>query len=418
MRRVLVNGRLFDGNETVVKQNAALLIEGGKIAEIEIELADEDLRHLMDKWSAEEVYDLDGSLVMPGLIDSHIHLDMHGMADTYDENLIEDKLRSIRAAKEMEKTLFSGVTTVRNCGSVNWIDITVKEAVEKEIIAGPRILTSGKIICITSAGTEYFDGLYREADGYDGFKEAAREQLKMGADLLKIMATGAIMNPGGVPGATQPDIEEIKAVVEEANKLDKKVAAHAHGAEGMKNAINAGVDTIEHGTFADDEAHRMMIEHDIYLVPTLAPDYYMARHGKAGGVAPFMIEKLKEKRISRIKALHRAVESGVKIAVGSDAGTPYNYHMNNPNELMVLVKEGIMGPGRALVCATRNSSRACGLDKEVGTLEEGKLADLIVVKGNPLEQIEDITSEENIVLVMKEGNVYKNRLNEKDKSNY
>ncbi len=404
------NARLFDGRETGLKENAALLVEKGKIAGLQWGLNEEEMLNLENKWGAGKVYNVEGKILMPGLIDSHIHLDMKGLADTYEENLVEDKLRSVRAAKEMENTLMAGITTVRNCGSVNWIDVTVKEAVGRGFIPGPRILTSGKIICITSAGTEYFDGLYREADGYDGFKEAAREQLKMGVDLLKIMATGAIMNPGGVPAATQPDIEEIQAVVEEAEKLNKKVAAHAHGAEGIKNAVIAGVDTIEHGTFADEEAHRMMIEHGVYLVPTLAPDYFMALHGLEGGVAPFMIKKLKEKRVSRLEALHRAVESGVKIAAGSDAGTPYNYHGKNASELIVMVEEGIMSPAQALICATRCSAEACGLLEKTGTVEEGKCADLIVVEGDPFSDIKEITEEENMVLVMKEGAVYKDKI--------
>ncbi|MFW5983196.1 MAG: amidohydrolase family protein [bacterium] len=405
---MLKNANLFNGKEKNLKEKAAILIENERITKILEAPSDEDISALSKEYEVGEIIDVKEHVVMPGLIDCHIHLDMHGMADTFDENFVEDKLRSIRAAKEMEKTLMCGITTVRNCGSVNWIDITVKEAIDRGIIHGPRVLTSGKIICITSSGTDYFCDLYREADGYVGFKNAAREQIKMGADFLKIMATGAIMNPGSVAGATQPDLEEIVAVVEEAGKLNKKVAAHAHGAEGIKIALEAGVDTIEHGTFADDEVHQMMIDKQVYLIPTLAPDYYMTKFGKKGGVAPFMVEKLKEKKEARIESLSRAVQNGVKIAVGSDAGTPYNYHKNNANELMVIVNEGIMSAADALVCATNNSSEACGISDNVGTLEPGKIADIVVVKGNPLANIEVLTRSENILLVMKEGVKFKN----------
>ncbi len=406
MDLVLTNGRLFDGHE--VFENATVIVRDGKIFRVidEDEKSQSNIKEISYKQDR-KYYDLKGQTIIPGLIDSHVHVDLHGMADTYDENLVEDKLRAIRAAQEMQQTLMSGITMVRSVGSVNWIDLSVKEAIEQGFIEGPRMLTSGKILCITAPGSEYFNGLYQEANGYDGFKEAARDQLKRGADLLKIMATGAIMNPGGVAGAEQPDVDEIRAVVEEAEKLNKKVAAHAHGAQGIKNAIEAGVHTIEHGTFADDESHQMMINHGVYLIPTLAPDYFMSVNGEEGGVAPFMIEKLKHKKEVRKKNLKKAIQRGVKIAIGSDAGTPYNFHGNNAREMWLMVEEGMMTPKEAIASGTRISAEACGLIDQLGTLEMGKMADLVVVNGNPLEDIGLLLEKQNMNLIMKAGQVVK-----------
>ncbi|MDZ4132470.1 MAG: amidohydrolase family protein, partial [Dethiobacteria bacterium] len=171
-----------------------------------------------------EVLELGGKTIIPGLIDAHIHMDLHGMGNTYEENLVEDKLRTIRALKEMQDTLKNGITTVRNVGSVNYIDFAVKEAIESGLFAGPRIITCGKIISMTAAGNDYFLGMYREADGCDEVRKATREQIKAGADCLKLMATGAYMNPGGVPGAPQLGRAEIAVVVEEATKLGLRVA--------------------------------------------------------------------------------------------------------------------------------------------------------------------------------------------------
>jgi len=349
--------------------------------------------------------DLTGKTIMPGLIDAHVHLDMHGMPDTYHESLVEDKLRTIRASIEMANTVRSGITTVRNAGSANFIDIAVKRAVDEGLVTGPRILASGRIICMMTAGSEYFQGLYREADGVDENRRAAREQLKEGADLLKVMATGAIMNPGGTPGAPHLNMEEIRAVVEEGEKTGKHTAAHAHGAEGIKNAIKAGVRTIEHGTLADEEALKMMADRGVFLISTLCSNFWMLNNATQNGVPQFMFQKAEEVSKIRVDNLHRALQAGVQVAMGTDAGTPYNYHGRNAMELVQYVEKNIMDPMQAITASTQGAADAIGLESEIGTLQPGKQADILILSADPVHNIRCLLDLDSIHCVLKGGEV-------------
>lgn len=399
--KIIRGAKLFDGTGKHFDKPVIVINDEGRIEYV----GEKQYYQVVE--SDAQIIDVKDKFILPGLIDCHIHMDSHGMPDTFAENFVEDKLRSIRVAKEMEDTLMAGFTTVRNAGSANFIDFSVKEAINKGWAMGPRILTSGKILSITCSGTEYFAGLYRLADGYDEFKKAAREQLKMGADFLKVMATGAFMNPGGVPGAEQTDLRELEAIVEEANKLGKKVAAHAHGAQGIKNAIKAGVYTIEHGSFIDEEGIEMMLDKGIYLVPTLAVDYFWKVHGVEGGVPEHMVEKAKQTEEASMTALRKAVKAGVKIAMGTDAGTPYNHHGLNAIELVLMVEKGLMTPEQAIIMATKTASEACDIAEDTGTLEKGKYADLIVVDGDPFKDIKILIATNKIQMVMKEGDIVK-----------
>ena len=348
-----------------------------------------------------EEVDLDGHWIIPGLIDCHIHMDLYGFGDTFQENLVEDKLRTLRSAKLMSDTLCAGFTTIRNVGTVNHIDFAVKAGIEAGYFKGPRICTSGKIISMTCSGTEYFDGMYRVADGVDDCRKAAREQLKEGADCLKLMATGAVMNPGGVPGAAQLNEDEIRAVVEEGLKLGKHTAAHAHGADGIINAVNAGVRTIEHGTMADERAIESMAAAGTYLVPTMSlHDLFMAH---IDTVPEFMIEKSTRMQDDYIDIVKQAVKAGVPIAMGTDAGTNYNYHGNNAAEIVYLVEKEILSPMTAIQASTRIAAEAIQMADRVGTLEPGKLADFIVLDRDPVEKIRTLAEPKHIHQVFKGG---------------
>jgi imidazolonepropionase-like amidohydrolase len=326
---------------------------------------------------------------------------LHGMANTYEENLVEDKLRAIRTAKAMDTTLRKGITTVRNAGSVNHIDFAVKEAVASGWCAGPRILTCGRIISMTASGNEYFKGMYCEADGVDEVRKAARLQLKAGADFLKVMATGAYMNPGGDPGAVQLNIDELKVIVEEAGKLGLRVAAHAHARQGIINAIQAGVCSIEHGSFMDDEVIELMLQHDVYLVPTFVAGYHMLKNGLKKGVPAHMVEKNLKTREIRGNNLRKAIQSGIKVAFGSDAGTNYNFHGDNALELVLLVREGFMSPVEAIRSGTGLAAAVLGLEDLVGTVEKNKMADLLVVNGSLEANLEPLV--DGVSMVFKEG---------------
>jgi imidazolonepropionase-like amidohydrolase len=385
MIKVFKGAILHDGSGQKPLEKAVLIVEDDTISSVsiagQVEIPPEA-----------EIIDVTGKTILPGLIDCHIHMDLHGLADTNEENFVEDKLRSIRAARDMETTLRKGITTVRNVGSVNHIDFAVKEAINRGWCSGPRVLTSGQIISMTARGNDYFLGMYREADGVDEVRKAAREQLKAGADFLKVMATGAYMNPGGSPGAVQFNLDELKVIVEEAGKLGLRVAAHAHARQGIINAVLAGVRTIEHGSFIDDEGIELMLKKNVFLVPTYVAGYHMLKNGLEKGVPRFMIEKNENMRETRGKSIQKAFAAGVKVAFGSDAGTSYNYHGSNALELVLWVREGFMSPRDAICSGTRIAAEALGIDDRVGTLEQGKLADFLVVDGtleNTLEPLLD-----------------------------
>jgi len=394
MRTVYSGATLIDGRGGEPVKNACLVVENGAIQDVgqvgAVAVGPKD-----------QVVDCGGKFIVPGLIDCHIHMDLHGFGDTYQENLVEDKLRTLRAARQMTDTVRAGFTTVRNVGSVNHIDFAVKAGIEAGYFAGPRIYTAGRIISMTCSGTEYFAGMYRAADGPEECRKAAREQLKAGADLLKVMATGAVMNPGGVPGAPQLDCDEMRAIVAEGWKLGRHTAAHAHGAAGIRNAVAAGVRTIEHGTMADDEAIAVMAANNVFLVPTMALHDCFERH--ADKIPAFIIEKSRQMQKAYIGIVQKAIAEGVKVALGTDAGTNYNHHGRNAAEILYWVKENIMTPLEAITAATRTASQAIMADTLVGTLETGKMADFIILAADPLADIRILADRRQIGAVYKGG---------------
>ena len=385
---------LIDGSGDAPIEDAVLLIKGECI-----EAAGP--KHSVEVPNEAQVINADGMHIIPGLIDAHIHLELHGMADTFQENLVEDKLRTLRAANEMQATLEAGFTTVRNVGSANGIDFAVKQGIDAGYSKGPRIITAGRIISMTCSGTEYFSGMYRIADGVDECRKAAREQLSEGADCLKVMATGAVMNPGGVPGAAQLNVDEMRAVVEEGQKLGKHTAAHAHAAQGIINAVDAGCRTIEHATLADKPAIAAMAEAGAYMVPTMSLHQFFQTHPDE--VPSFMVEKSKAIMREYVDAVKAALKAGVKLAMGTDAGVNFFYHGLNAAEIVYYVDAGIMPPLQAITTATKNTAEAIMLSDVIGTLEPGKLADLVVLKKDPMTDISVLADKANIAMVFKGG---------------
>jgi imidazolonepropionase-like amidohydrolase len=292
---------------------------------------------------------------------------------------------------------------VRDVGSREHISISLGRAIRDGVIPGPRTLAAGLAICMTG-GHAWFIG--RQADGPVEVVKAVREQIDKGADVIKLITTGGVLTPGASPGSPQLTFEEIQAAVREAAQARRRVAAHAHGAEGMKNAILAGVHSIEHGTLLDNDALKLFLLHKTFLVPTLSAIQSGVEYGKTGGMPEDAFRKVVMLGDRQKVNFQKAVNAGVRIAMGTDAGTPFNPHGRNGQELRRMVELGLT-PTDAIRAATSSASSLLGLDQQIGSVEPGKLADLIVVDGNPLEDIALLENPNRIVTVIQEGEIVK-----------
>ncbi len=376
---------------------ATVVIEGACISAV-----GSDARITIPKGAT--VIEGEGSALLPGLIDCHIHYCLDAGPDSI-RSLEQDDptVTAVKAVTHARATLEGGVTTVRDVGSRDHISISVTRAIRAGIIPGPRTLNAGLAICMTG-GHAWFIG--RQADGTDDVVKAVREQIRAGADVIKFIATGGVLTPGVSPGAAQLTLNELTAGVEEAARAGRRVAAHAHGAQGMKNAIRAGVHSIEHGTLLDDEAIALFLKHRTFLVPTLSAIQSGCEMGKQGGMPDYAVQKSIALGDEQRKTFRKAVKAGVRIAMGTDAGTPFNPHGRNAQELRRMVEFG-MTPMMAIKAATASAAALLGLDHEIGTIEAGKRADLILVNGNPLDDIALLQEPTNVVYVIQDGRIVK-----------
>jgi imidazolonepropionase-like amidohydrolase len=347
--------------------------------------------------------DLRGGYVLPGLIDAHVHLAGSGEADS--QFRAEDGPMTLKILSNAQKNLAAGITTVRDLGGWNELEFTVRDWIQRGEFAGPRMCLAGRFISITEAGADYYEGMYRVADGVDEVRRAVREQVKHGADLVKIGVTGAVLVEGGEPGATHFTEDEIRALVQEAGRFGRRVAAHAHGADGIRKALAAGVHTIEHGTFLhqDPAAIQFMAEHGIFLLPTLKVGWDII-HAKESNIPEWIMEKNRATQADAELSLRMAYEAGVPIAMGSDVGTPLNYHGENGLEIHWMAQAG-MSAMDAVTAATGSAARALGWETWMGTLEKDKAADLIVVDASPLDDLRVLADGSHLKFVMKDGRV-------------
>ena len=356
-----------------------------------------------------EIYSLQGMTLLPGLIDCHVHI----FADAGPEGRINSReppgLALLRAAYHARCTLEAGITTIRDLGGQEHMEFALRQAIAEGYCNGPRMVLAGKLLSMTSAGADAFRGMYREADGADEVRKAAREQLKAGADVIKVMATGAVMTPGEQPGVSQFTFEEMSAAAEEAHKVGRKMAAHAHGSTGILTAVQAGADTIEHGSLLCEspEAIRLMAERRVFLVPTLATSA-MTTHGSE--IPSFMAENDRRLGDAPQRSVRAALDAGVPIATGTDAGVPFVRHGDNANELVLMVEAGL-SPMQSIVASTSNAALALGLQDEIGAIEIGKCADLLIIDGDPLADISVLTHKERIRMVMQNGCIVVEKLN-------
>jgi imidazolonepropionase-like amidohydrolase len=352
------------------------------------------------------VIDLGNKTLLPGLIDAHTHLTGNPEDAGYSSIAISVPRSALSGAKNARLTLKAGFTTVRNVGAEGYSDIALRDAINDGDVPGPRILASGPALGITGGhcddtmhAPEYKSVGMGVADGVDEVIKRTRQNIKYGADVIKICATGGVLSMGDDPRVSQYSAEELKAIVSEAHRLGRKVAAHAHGGDGIRLAVLAGVDSIEHGSFIDDEGIRLMKEHKTWLVPTVYLGDWLIDNAAAIRLPKQMLEKAKVVLPTARINIAKAIKAGVPVAFGTDAAV-YPHGLNG-REFAVLVKLG-MTPIQAIRSATVNASQLLGWADKVGALEAGKFADIIAVDGEPLK---DVGALEHVQWVMKGGAV-------------
>ncbi len=392
MKLAFRHARVIDGLGRA-RERATLLVQDDRIAAIG------DDREVTVPRGA-RVIDARGMTVLPGLIDCHVHLCLGGDADVLRAIREEDPaLTLLKAARSARTTLESGFTTVRDLGFRDHSIFSLRQAIQDGLLPGPRILAAGLVVCMTGGHARFIG---READGPVEVVAAVREQLARGAEVIKFIASGGVLTPGTSPESAQMTPEELGAGMAEARRAGRRVAAHAHGAEGMKNAIRAGAHSIEHATLMDDEAAALMREQGVFMVPTLSAIARTADCGLNCGIPETTVHKARTMRARHEASFKKAHRSGIPIALGTDAGTPFNHHGENAQELDRMVALG-MSPMEAIVAATASAARLLGIEHLVGTIEVGKQADLLIVDGNPLKKISLLRDRDRIVGVIQAG---------------
>lgn len=400
------NGTLIDGNGGEPVENAAVLIKDRTILDIgqedSFKVPDGEIKRL----------DAQGGFILPGFIDCHVHMMFNGFR--FENPLYTPlSLYFYEAVRNLEKTLETGVTTARDAGMA---DYGVKMAVEEGLIIGPRLQISVMPLSITGGHFDLqlksgktvktsYPGLPESVcDGPEEVRKRVREVLRAGAEVVKVMVTGGVISANDSPEHPQFTREELRIIVEEASYRNLPVMAHAHGSSGVKNALNAGIKSIEHGTYLDEECIQLLLENDAWLVATQLAHWSNLELLEDGELPDFSQEDARKVAMNSHKSMKKAYQAGVKIVMGTDSGIAP--HGQNLRELGYLCDIG-MTPMEAIQAGTKNAAELVGMDKKIGTLEKGKLADVIISQNDPIKDIKSLGSHENIVLVMKEGKVFK-----------
>lgn len=400
------NGTLIDGNGGEPVENAAVLIKDRTI----LDIGDEDSVKVPDG----EIKRLDaqGGFILPGFVDCHVHMMFNGFR--FENPLYTPlSLYFYEAVRNLEKTLETGVTTVRDAGMA---DYGVKKAVEEGLINGPRLQISVMPLSITGGHFDLqlksgktvktsYPGLPESVcDGPEEVRKRVREVLRTGAEVVKVMTTGGVISANDSPEHPQFTMEELRIIVAEASYRDLPVMAHAHGSSGVKNALNAGIKSIEHGTYLDEECIQLLLENDAWLVATQLAHWSNLELLEDGELPDFSQEDARKVAMNSHKNMKKAYQAGVKIVMGTDSGIAP--HGQNLRELGYLCDIG-MTPMEAIQAGTKMAAELMGMGEVIGTLEKEKLADVVISKTDPLQDIKSLGNHENIVVVMKDGKVFK-----------
>lgn len=413
---MILDANMIDGTGKEIVSHVNVLVGGGKIAEINNR--DDAEKVWKTKYPESETIRADGMYLLPGLMDSHLHV--HGYAKE-DPTVVKlwhlttnPTMKMFHAVHNLQLLLEAGFTAVRHCGIMTYdLDNLVRDAVNQELFPGPRVLACGHDISMTAGHGDLFTPPWalplsgEPVNGVDECIKAVRERLRQGADFIKIHSSGGVMSEGDPLWWRNYSEPEVRAICDEAHAFRRKVAAHAHGAEGIKIALRGGVDSIEHGTLMDDEGRELMLEKDAYLVPTLATTGSIAKNGLKTGAPPASIEKGKEMYVIAQNNFRKAYEMGIKIANGSDCFNLLRVRYNRI-EFDELFEVGVP-PLEIIKFATYNAADLLGILDEVGTIEIGKTADLILLDGNPCKDITVLGSRDQTKLVMRNGKIMINK---------
>ncbi|TWT05902.1 amidohydrolase family protein [Planomicrobium sp. CPCC 101079] len=410
MYQLIKNGTLIDGTGQNALENAAILLKGNRIESVG------PLDGFVTPEGELSLIDAQGGFILPGLFDTHVHMIME-IKDIRESLTTPFALKYFEAIGYMKRTIDAGITSVRDAG---FTDLGVKQAVEKGLVTGPRMQLSINPLTITGghgdswmrSGIDITSKSYPGmpsgiCDGPEQVRQRVREMLRAGADIIKVHATGGVMSPTDHPEFTQYSQEELEIMVEEATfRRGIKVMAHAQGAAGIKNAVRAGIHSIEHGIYLDEEAIELMLKNGTYLVPTLLAPISVVEASKLNENMPeYAVQKAHEVVEAHRESIAKAYKAGVKIAMGTDAGVMA--HGTNLRELGLMCDIGML-PMEAILATTKVAAECMGWEKDLGTLEAGKLADVVITKTNPLEDIRSLEDTNNIAVVIKDGKIEKN----------
>ncbi|MCY1510880.1 hypothetical protein D9M68_452700 [compost metagenome] len=386
---LFIGGQVFDGKGGLLPKHG-VLVEGQRVARVAP--AGEFSGY------AGATVRTEGMTLMPSLADCHVHLVYTGSADPNAHLSKQGPAQiTLTALENAQASLRGGVTAVRDCGGKDYLEFGVRDAIARGVFPGPTIRASGRIICMTGG---HGNRIGRVADGCEDVIKAVREQVHAGCDLVKIMATGGVMTPGVSPMDAHYSAEEMKAGVHEAKRFRKSTASHAQGTLGILNAVRAGIDSIEHGIFMDDDCLREMLEAETYLVPTIAAVRNIIANAD-NGIPAYAVEKARAVEQRHRESFQMYYKAGGRIAMGTDAGTPFNLHGENAMELAYMVEFG-MTPMDALIAGTSRGHDLMGLDRH-GVIAEGNMADLLLVRGDPTEDILKAADKRFHVAVMRQG---------------